>query len=155
MLSTPTLQCACWFSVTVGADWLTNSAEVVAVARDGVRRLRLDADDRRVWLVDGVHRPELDGCLDVDIAATPVTNTFPIRRLAALRPGTPRTAPVAWVEVPSLRVTRVDQTYRRLRPAAGHAAWEYSDPAHGAFRLTVDEHGLVLDYEGFARRVQR
>jgi len=30
--------------------------------------------------------PELDGCIDVDISATPFTNTLPIRRLG-LKPG--------------------------------------------------------------------
>ncbi len=104
-------------------------------------------------LVDGVHRPDLDGCLDVDIAATPLTNTFPIRRLARLSVGQVATSPVAWVDVPGLGTTRVDQTYRRLTPVDGRDAWEYGDPLHGAFTLTVDDDGLVVDYECFARRV--
>lgn len=57
---------------------------------------------------------------------------------------------MAWVDVPSLGVTRVDQTYRRL----ADRTWEYSDPTHGAFGLTVDDAGLVRDYEGFARRLR-
>jgi hypothetical protein len=50
-------------------------------------------------------------------------------------------------------VTRVDQTYRRLPDVEELAAWEYRDPRHGRFRLTVDTDGLVVSYEGFARRV--
>ena len=97
--------------------------------------------------------PDLDGCVDVDIAATPLTNTFPIRRLAHLAVGEAATSAVAWVDVPALDVTRVEQTYERLPDRDGLAAWRYSDPLHGAFVLTVDDEGLVVDYEGFARRI--
>ncbi|WP_338747855.1 putative glycolipid-binding domain-containing protein [Janibacter alittae] len=144
---------ACTFRVRLDPDWHTREVEVAAVDASGERRLVLGASDGR-WEVDGVYDPGLDGCVDVDVAATPLTNAFPIRRLASLPPGESRTSPVAWVEVPSLRVRRVDQTYQRLSPAAnGGAQWEYGDPDHGTFRLTVDEGGVVIDYEGFARRI--
>jgi hypothetical protein len=52
-----------------------------------------------------------------------------------------------------LGVARVDQTYERLADRDGVACWRYRDPAHGAFVLTVDDEGLVLDYEGFASRI--
>jgi len=153
VLAGPDVWLACWFNVLLDQDWLTRDVEVRAVGADGEKLLRLAADDERRWSVDGVHRPGLDGCLDVDIAATPLTNTFPIRRLASLSVGDEATSPIAWVDVPGLGVTRVDQTYRRLPPVDGHEAWEYRDPTHGAFTLTVDDDGLVIDYEGFARRV--
>ena len=145
---------ACSFRVRLDPDWRTREVEVAAVDPTGERRLVLGASDGR-WEVDGVHDPGLDGCIDVDVAATPLTNTFPIRRLASLQIGETRTSPVAWVEVPSLRVRRVDQTYRRLAHSEdGRAPWEYGDPDHGTFRLTVDEDGVVIDYEGFARRIE-
>lgn len=144
---------ACTFRVRLDPDWRTREVEVTAVDARGERRLALRAADGR-WEVDGVHDPGLDGCVDVDVAATPLTNTFPIRRLASLATGESRTSPVAWVEVPSLQVRPVAQTYRRLPPTPdGRAQWEYGDPDHGTFRLTVDEDGVVVDYEGFARRI--
>ena len=97
----------------------------------------------RTWTVD----------VDVDVAATPLTNTFPIRRLAHLAVGRSVTSTVAWVDVPALGVTRVEQTYQRLEDRDELAAWRYSDPTHGGFVLTVDTGGLVVDYEGFARRI--
>ena len=136
------------FTVLLDGAWQTTAVEA-SVLTTAERRLDLAADPDRRWLVNGRHAPRLDGCIDVDVAATPLTNTFPIRRYASLAIGEERTAPVAWVEVPSLRVLRVDQTYRRL---AGDA-WTYADPIHGAFRLTVDGAGIVLDYEGLATRV--
>jgi hypothetical protein len=143
---------SCTFSVVVGRDWLTRHVEVSAVAAGGETRRVLDASDGH-WNVDGAARPDLDGCVDVDIAATPLTNTFPIRRLALLGVGEAVTSGVAWVDVPALGVTRVEQTYERLADADGLARWRYSDPQHGAFVLSVDALGLVVDYEGFARRL--
>lgn len=143
---------SCTFSVVVGPDWVTRRVQALAVSGAGETRRTLEAVDGR-WTVDGEARPDLDGCVDVDIAATPLTNTFPIRRLAHLPIGEPVTSGVAWVDVPALGVTRVDQTYVRLEDSNGLACWRYSDPDHGAFVLTVDEEGLVVDYEGFARRI--
>ncbi len=145
---------ACWFRVRLDAAWMTREVQVVSLSATGERRLDLVADERRVWTVDGRHDPALDGCVDVDVAATPLTNTFPIRRLSGIRLDSPVTTPVAWVDVPALAVSRVDQTYERLGPVGAHQRWRYSDPLHGAFVLDVDHDGLVVDYEGFARRVR-
>ena len=145
---------ACCFRVRLDDRWQTVTADVTAVAAAGELTLALVADESRRWTVDGVHRPDLDGCIDVDVAATPLTNTVPIRRLDGLGVGQPVTSPVAWVDVPGLGVTQVEQTYERLPDRDGLAAWRYSDPNHGSFTLTVDDDGLVVDYEGFARRVR-
>lgn len=146
---------ACHFEVRLDEAWRTRAVSVRAVS-SGVTGLVAHVDPGRRWWVDDVERPDLRGCVDVDVAATPLTNTFPVRRLHELAPGTEVTTPVAWVDVPALDVRRVDQTYRRLGPPGSDDvdAWEYRDPLHGAFRLTVDRDGLVIDYEGFARRLR-
>ena len=51
-----------------------------------------DLDDPDLWLgtdgsgrwgeINGAHRPDLDGCHDIDLPITPFTHTLPIRRLA-------------------------------------------------------------------------
>ncbi|HJX44773.1 MAG TPA: putative glycolipid-binding domain-containing protein [Geodermatophilus sp.] len=149
VLAGPGTLLACSFRVEVDDAWATRAVEVSAVDAEGERRLVLTADADRRWARDGEPVPGLDGCVDVDVAATPLTNTLPIRRLASLAVGEEVTTPVAWVDVPALGVTRVDQTYRRLGPRR----WRYSDEAHGAFELTVDDDGLVVDYTGMATRV--
>jgi uncharacterized protein len=149
VLAGPETLLACSFRVEADDAWATRRVEATAVSADGERRLVLTADDDRRWSRDGERRPELDGCVDVDVAATPLTNTLPIRRLASLQAGEEVTTPVAWVDVPGLGVTRVEQTYRRLGPSR----WRYSDDAHGAFELTVDDDGLVVEYTGMATRV--
>ena len=138
----------CWFRVDLTAEWRTRRVEVRALSNGGETTRVLDAVDGR-WSIDGAPAAHLDGCIDVDIAATPLTNTYPIRRFASLPVGESRTTPIAWVDVPSLQVHRVEQTYERLGPLR----WRYSDPQHGAFLLDVDEDGVVERYEGFAVRI--
>ena len=145
VLAGPSVTQSCGFRVELDAGWATRTVEVWSVSSAGERRLLLTADEDRRWWRDGVRAPDLDGCIDVDVAATPLTNTFPINRLAGLAVGASATFPVAWVDVPELDATRVDQTYRRR----ADRRWEYSDARHGAFELSVDEDGLVIDYTGF------
>jgi len=143
---------ACSFGIELDVAWVTRAVRVEVVS-DVVTGLHLLVDEGGRWWQDGAERPDLRGCLDVDVAATPVTNTFPIRRLADLPVGEAATFPVAWIEVPSLQVLRIDQSYRRLGGAPDAEEWEYSDPVHGAFRLVVDDVGVVRSYQGFAERV--
>ncbi|MGY1711117.1 putative glycolipid-binding domain-containing protein [Geodermatophilus sp. SYSU D00758] len=149
VLAGPGAVLACGFRVDLDPGWTTRAVEVWSLAAGGERRLTLTADAGRRWWRDGVRAPELDGCTDVDVAATPLTTTFPVNRLASLAVGDAVTSAVARVEVPGLRVLRVDQTYRRL----ADRRWEYRDEAHGASELTVDAEGLVVDHAGFATRV--
>ena len=149
VLASPGETIACNFTVRLDQLWATREAEVNAVSLQGEKRVSLRADQAGNWWRDGDPVPDLKGCVDIDVAAAPLTNTFPINRFASLAVTEHRTTPVAWVNVPTLEVTRVDQTYRRL----GENRWQYSDPAHGAFELSVDDHGFVIDYEGLASRV--
>jgi uncharacterized protein len=140
---------ACTFTVWLDQHWTTREVKVNAVTAEGSQQLSLKADEARHWWWNGRPAPHLEGCVDVDVASTPLTNAFPINRLASLAVAERRILPVAWVDVPTLQVTRVEQTYRRLGPNR----WEYSDPTHGAFELSVDEQGFVIDYEGLASRI--
>ena len=67
--------------------------------------------------------PELDGCIDVDISATPFTNTLPIRRLG-LEPGESEKLTVTYVRVPELLVGPERQRYGcwRRKLTAGSTA---------------------------------
>ncbi len=139
----------CRFEVQLGSDWLPITVSALAMGPHGLARLELRRDVSGHWSGPDGEIDDLRGCLDVDIAATPLTNTYPIRRYAELVIGDSRTARAAWVEVPGLRVEPVEQTYTRIGPNE----WTYGDPKHGTFRITVDDDGLVMDYEGFAERV--
>lgn len=92
----------------------------------------------------------LEGCIDIDIAATPFTNTLPIRRLQ-LVPGERKPIAVAYIGTPDLQVTRVEQAYACIET---DREYRYE----GIFRnfsahLRVDDDGLVVDYPTLFRRL--
>lgn len=94
----------------------------------------------------GTEEPErLRDALDVDLGASPLFNTLPIRRLAlrALEKIT-----VVWVRVPPLEVTAAEQIYT---PLPGGKV-RFSSESFTA-DLTVDSDGFVTHYPGLATRV--
>lgn len=151
VLATPAAV-SCSFTIDVTAESRPVRAIVRACSASGSRVVEVATDGWR-WTVDGRHRPLLDGATDVGVAATPLTSTIPIRRLEHLTVGESAVMTVAWIDVPSLVVRCVQQTYTRLEPVDGLDAWAYEDHRHGASTLLVDADGVVVDSEGFATRV--
>lgn len=110
--------------------------------------LTLDADGEG-WRVDGAPAPQLAGCLDIDIRATPFTNTLPIRR-AAPAVGEAVGVAVAFIAVPGLAVEAGRQRYTRL----ADRLWRFEGlEADFVADLPVDGDGVVLDYPGLFRRL--
>jgi uncharacterized protein len=128
--------------------------EVRAAAPDSVRPvLELLADGEGRWKGrDGEPVSELDGCIDVDISATPFTNTLPVRRLG-LEPGESEELTVAYVRVPELLVGAERQRYGCLEAQADGGLYRFEAlPSGFTAELAVDADGLVLDYPGLFRR---
>lgn len=99
--------------------------------------------------VNGAHRPDLDGCYDIDITVTPFTNTLPIRRLQ-LDVGDAAEIKTAMIDVETLGVVPVRQRYHHVAPQR----YEYSNVDSGfETGFDVDQYGLVNDYPGHFRRV--
>src|SRR5215212_7313394 len=93
--------------------------EVRAAAPDSEQPvLELLADGEGHWKRGGGEPvPGLDGCIDVDISATPFTNTLPIRRLG-LEPNQSEELTVTYVRVPELLVGPERQRYGCLEAKA-------------------------------------
>jgi hypothetical protein len=132
------------------------SVRKVAVEVEGYRatRRRLLADGAGKWQrAPHVPLPSLEGCIDVDIAATPFTNTLPIRRLN-LKPGESSEINVAYITIPELSLSAARQRYTCLaaRPDGGRYRYENSDSSFTA-ELTVDAAGLVIDYQEIWKRL--
>ena len=141
------------YSISWDDEWRTRYVFLTVALSEGsgARRLELVASGRGHWVAgDGAPLPELDGALDVDISATPFTNTLAIRRLG-LAVGESADIRVAWIAVPELTVHSDPQRYTRLGPNAYR--FESLD---GSFtrEITVDDDGLVLEYPGLFRRVR-
>jgi hypothetical protein len=140
------------YAIRLDAAWTTRSARITARTVTGVRERALDADGAGSWMIDGHPAPHLEGCLDVDLESSAMTNTLPVHRLG-LPAGRQADTPAAYVRAGGLRVERLAQGYQRIGDDAGRQRFDYAAPAFGfTSRLLYDESGLVVDYPGIARR---
>jgi uncharacterized protein len=108
-------------------------------------RYRLEPGWLQADVVDG---PTIDIGLDeadfFDLGYSPLLNSLPI--LAGLERATEYV--MAFVEVPSLEVSRSEQRYEPL----GEGRVRFSSGSYRA-ELTFDDEGFVTHYEGLAERV--
>lgn len=134
------------YSVLADAAW-TNRRAAIALDRrpsGDNRSAQLRRGKGGRWSVDGVPRPDLAPCLDVDLEMSPATNTLPIRRLG-LREGGTAEVSAAWIRFPALRVEPLRQRYTRID--ADRYRYRSLDSGF-TVDLTVDENGFVVDYPG-------
>jgi uncharacterized protein len=139
------------YRIACDRNWIVRRLTVEAPL--GWARVELLSDGRGGWFSDDKPLSELDGCIDVDIMATPFTNTLPIRRLQ-LQPDESREIDVVYVATPSLEVSRLTQRYTRL-DTNGQYRYESLRDGQTVFSadIKVDEDGLVVEYPGLFRRV--
>ena len=127
------------YCVNVDRRWATTSAHIRY--RSYGRDAAIDVAVRdAAWTIDGEHRADVDGCLDIDLGWTPSTNLLPIRRLG-LAVGDSATIDTAWLRFPELTFERSTQTYTRTEPYA----WRYQSGPYD-FHIDVNEIGLVTRY---------
>jgi len=125
----------------------------------GIRQFLLfrDLDQPDLWLandgharwgeINGAHRPDLDGCTDLDVAIAPFGVTVPIRRLG-LKVGDAAELQVAVVDVETLGVTPQRYVIARLATRT----WRLVVTARDVdVEFGIDEHGVVVDVDGFTR----
>jgi hypothetical protein len=141
------------YAIALDTTWTTRRARISGRSASGLRSIVLEADGAGHWLVDGEAVPHLDGCLDVDLESSAMTNAMPVHRLG-LPVGGRATAPAAYVRAVDLAVQRLEQSYARVTDESSNQRYDYSAPAFEyAWRLVYDESGLVIDYPGIAVRV--
>ena len=138
------------YALRCDAHWRVRELRVAVETGRASTSLRLHADGQGHWTgAGGVPLPALDGCLDVDLAFSPFTNTLPIRRLA-LTPGASSEIAVVYLTLPDLAPVTDGQRYTCQR--RDHYRYDSLDSDFSA-ELPVDADGLVLDYPGLFRRV--
>jgi hypothetical protein len=144
------------YRIDTDPEGVTRSAHLTSLAGEGMRQVRLVHDGRGRWLRDGRPARHLDGCQDVDLESSAMTNALPVRRLR-LEAGAGAGAEAVYVRAHDLAVERLEQTYVRVDDDSGpHQLYDYSAPRFDfSARLVYDESGLVTDYPGLASRVPR
>lgn len=136
------------YRVELARDWTVRR---VLVALTDARTLVVSADGNGHWRdIDGKPLAALDGCIDVDISATPLTNTLPIRRLG-LKNGERREIRVAYLALPALTIEPAEQAYTCIEPRRRYLY-------EGLFRqfqaeLAIDANWLVEDYPTLFKRI--
>ena len=134
------------YQVTCDGGWRLRGAQLALTLGAEERTLRLRVDAAGRWThADGRPLPELAGCIDLDIAWSPFTNTLPIRRLKLA---------VAFVAVPELLVTLARQTYTHVADSGDDAYYLYESASGFHAVLRSDREGVVLDYPGFFKRFE-
>jgi hypothetical protein len=141
------------YEVTVDRmSWATRTARVTARSDAGEHALELTTDGAGSWRVGSRPAPHLDGCFDIDLESSALTNAFPAHRLG-LAPGQGADAPAAYVRAEDLRVERLEQRYVRLENENPGRRFEYAAPVFDfVCELAYDGAGLLLDYPGIAVR---
>ena len=131
------------YTVQCDAAWHVRALRIDMLDETN-RRLDLYSDGAGHWTDDaGADLPGLAGCFDIDISATPFTNTLPIRRLA-LAPGAAADITVVYVELPALAVRPEMQRYACLSADLARYRFESRDGSFSA-ELPVDANWLVVD----------
>lgn len=134
--------CRLDYAVVCDSAWQTLWARVNGwIGRIPVNQ-RVARNPAGEWRQNGVVCPPVQGCMDVDLAFTPITNLLPIRRLA-LAVGTAAPVRAAWLRFPDFALVPLDQVYTR---EAEHRYRYESNAGRFTAPLEVDGLGMVLRY---------
>ena len=139
------------YQITCDLRWQVRKVVVTSLEENG-QSISLMSDGFGNWTSESADPIlEFEGCFDVDITATPFTNTLPIRRLD-LPLNDRRELQVLYINVFDNTVKPVTQWYTRLS--------ENKYLYEGVLKdfkaeITVDEDGLVTEYPGLFSRVSR
>ncbi len=140
------------YTITLERGWLTRGARVSNRTQSGDRGVVLESDGAGHWQINGEPALHLDGCLDIDLESSALTNAFPVHRLG-LAIGEGADAPAAYVRAADLRVERLEQHYERLDEDGSRQRYHYAAPQFEfECELVYDEFGLVVEYPGIAVR---
>lgn len=137
--------CCLDYELKCNSGWETLSGRVSGWVGDKAIDTQISVDSKRRWLLDGQECIQAVGCVDLDLNFSPLTNTFPIRRLN-LKVGEKAEVRAAWLKFPSFQIEPLEQSYYRIDAAT----YRY-ESAGGRFvaDLKVNETGFVTNYPNF------
>jgi hypothetical protein len=141
------------YQIYTNQDWQVQQLKTELLDVNG-KTLAIHSDGKGQWWQDeDIPIPNLQGCIDVDLSATPFTNTLAIRRLA-LQPGDSCQLAVVYVSVPEMTIQAVPQRYTCLEINSQGGIYKYEALSRNlSVDLLVDRDGLVIEYPKAFRRI--
>jgi uncharacterized protein len=137
------------YRIRCDKSWRVRSAEIAMVGEN--RKIEIAGDGKGNWTdASGKRLPKLAGAIDIDLSASPFTNTLPIRRLK-LRAGQVAEITTVYILVPALTLMTDPQRYTCLAPLKRYR-YESID-SDFTREIEVDSRGLVVTYSGLFRRL--
>jgi uncharacterized protein len=134
------------YGLETGPELFTRRFVVTVKDSGGERGVLLErSKDKGTWTLNEEPLTHVEDALDIDLALSPLTNYMPARRLG----DEPRDHVMAWVDVPSLDVTRSRQRYEPLGPR--RVRFVGLDDGFTA-ELDLDADGFVVHYPDLAGR---
>jgi uncharacterized protein len=131
------------YEVLCDDNWLTRHVQVERTIGKDKKTLSVNVEKDGVWRSSGQDLPEVRGCLDVDLAVTPATNTLPIRR-RHLEIGGSEPVTAAWTNFPELQIQLLRQRYTRI----AKNIYRYESETGFSAEIVVDDLSLVMTYPG-------
>jgi len=135
------------YEVECDQNWHTSNVEVHCAHGTTHHHLELQAHSS-TWRRDGQPLPQVQGCLDVDIAITPATNTLPIRRFR-LAPGAAQDVTAAWIKIPELTIEPLPQRYTNI----DNHRYHYQSANNFSADLEIDEQAMIVRYSDLWHRI--
>ena len=130
------------YKIEVSHEWETRSFEIVTTLKNSFSKITYTSDKDRNWFVDGKIEPGLAGCFDIDISATPFTNTLAINRLNLIQ-GQPRIIDVVYVDIFEKSIHVEKQRYERL----ADSKIKFTQISNGFEAvISVNDQGFVTSY---------
>jgi uncharacterized protein len=134
------------YGLETGPELYTRRFVLTIKDAEGERGVLLErSEGDGAWTANGDPLVGMEDALDVDLALSPLTNFMPAARLG----DEPSEHVMAWVDVPSLEVTRSRQRYEPIGPR--RVRFVGLDDGFTA-ELDLDSDGFVLHYPELAGR---
>jgi hypothetical protein len=135
------------YSLTCDPSWKVKTLNLELV--ETKEKIKLESDRYGNWSNDSGIIPKLHGAIDVDISATPFTNTLPIRRLKL---GEKQHAEilVVYIKIPELSLDIDLQRYTCL--SKDTFLFEQIN-RNFTRKIKIDKDGIVVRYPGLFKRI--
>lgn len=137
--------CKLDYSIECDTGWQTRAAKVSGLVGEKAIEIEISVDAEKRWMLNGKENSGTNGCIDIDLNFSPVTNTLPIQRIPLCADEKAEVC-AAWLRFPEFTLEPLAQIYTRISENKYHY-----ESAGGAFQTEIetDDCGLVTNYPHF------